>query len=122
MKVTIGFVATVCAIGLFACTKRQPQRPQQNSGAVGTSGQPSQGTAGTTEGTPGSPNATVSRLPAVTLSGQVLSGGAPVANSAVTLWAAGAGDPTQLGQARTGDDGRFTIAGGPIAPATRLCA
>jgi hypothetical protein len=54
----------------------------------------------------------VSRSPAVTLSGHVLSGGAPVANSAVTLWAAGAGDPAQLGQVRTGDDGRFTIGGG----------
>src|SRR5262245_30246729 len=100
MKVTILFVALVCAIGLFACTKSQQQQPQQNNGAVGTSGQPSQGTTGTTEVTPGSPGATASRLPAVTLSGQVLSGGAPVANSAVTLWAASAGEPAQLGQVR----------------------
>ena len=112
MRVTTCFVALVCAVALSACTKHQPQQSQQNSGPVGTSGQPLQATAGTTEGRPGSPGATVSRLSAVTLSGQVLSGGGPIANSAVTLWAAGAGDPAQLGQVRTGDDGRFTIAGG----------
>src|SRR5262245_15062811 len=49
-------------------------------------------------------------LGAVRLNGQVLSGGGPVANSTVTLWAATAGAPVQLGQARTGADGRFTIA------------
>src|SRR5271166_7119977 len=43
------------------------------------------------------------------LKGQVLGGGQPIANSTVTLWAAGAGAPTQLGQARTGVDGSFTI-------------
>jgi len=47
---------------------------------------------------------------AVSLNGQVLSGGGPIANSTVTLWAATAGAPAQLGQARTGADGRFTIA------------
>jgi hypothetical protein len=112
MRATICFVAVVCAIGLSACTKHEQQQHQPNSGAVGTSGQPSQGTTGTTEGTPGSAGATGSHSPAVTLSGQVLSGVAPVANSAVTLWAAGAGDPAQLGQVRSGDDGRFTIGGG----------
>jgi len=46
--------------------------------------------------------------------GQVLGGGAPVANSTVTLWAASAGAPKQLAQARTGADGRFTLnAGAP---------
>ena len=44
-----------------------------------------------------------------TLKGQVLGGGQPIANSTVTLWAASAGAPTQLGQARTGVDGSFTI-------------
>ena len=48
-------------------------------------------------------------LAAVSLNGQVLGGGGPVANSMVTLWAAAAGAPAQLGQARTGADGRFTI-------------
>src|SRR4030095_9482262 len=47
---------------------------------------------------------------AVSLNGQVLGGGSPIASSTVTLWAATAGAPAQLGQARTGADGRFTIA------------
>src|SRR5262245_23669640 len=116
MKFKISFIAFVCAIGLLACRKpeQQPQSTQQQpqGGTVGTTGQGSQGSAGTTSGTPGAPSATVSRLPAVTLNGQVLSGGRPIANSAVTLWSATAGDPAQLGQGRTGNDGRFTIAGG----------
>src|SRR5215468_11406185 len=52
----------------------------------------------------------MSALGAVSLKGEVLSGGGPVANSTVTLWAATAAAPAQLGQARTGADGRFTIA------------
>ena len=44
-----------------------------------------------------------------TLKGQVLGAGAPIANSTVTLFAAGAGAPRQLAQARTGADGRFTL-------------
>src|SRR5262245_6023141 len=51
----------------------------------------------------------VSASAALRLAGQVLGGGGPVANSTVTLWAATAGAPAQLGQARTGADGRFTI-------------
>src|SRR5258708_1115811 len=49
------------------------------------------------------------------LRGQVLGGGAPIANSTVTLWAASAGAPRQLGQTRTGADGRFALnaAGAP---------
>ena len=46
---------------------------------------------------------------AAALNGQVLGGGMPIANSTVTLWAATAGAPAQLGQTRTGVDGRFTI-------------
>jgi hypothetical protein len=46
---------------------------------------------------------------AAEIDGQVLGGGAPIARSTVTLWSAGAGAPTQLGQAQTGDDGRFTL-------------
>lgn len=49
------------------------------------------------------------------LHGQVLGGGAPIADSKVTLWAAGAGAVVQRGQARTGIDGRFMI-DGAIAP------
>jgi hypothetical protein len=44
-----------------------------------------------------------------TLRGKVLGGGQPIANATVTLWSAGAGAPTQLGQARTGADGSFTL-------------
>ncbi len=43
------------------------------------------------------------------LEGKVLGGGQPIANSTVTLWAAGDGAPQQLGQARTGSDGGFTL-------------
>jgi len=42
-----------------------------------------------------------------TLNGQVLGAGAPIANATVTLWAASAGAPVQLGQTRSGTDGRF---------------
>jgi hypothetical protein len=43
------------------------------------------------------------------LEGKVLGGGHPIANSTVTLWAAGEGAPQQQGQARTGADGSFTL-------------
>ena len=43
------------------------------------------------------------------LEGKVLGGGQPIANSTVTLWAAGVDAPQQLSQARTGPDGSFTI-------------
>ena len=46
---------------------------------------------------------------AAALNGQVLGGGAPIANSTVRLFAAGAGAPKQLAQARTGADGRFAL-------------
>jgi hypothetical protein len=54
---------------------------------------------------------TLSSVPAFAtdLKGQVLGGGQPIGNSTVTLWAAGAGVPAQLGQARTGADGSFTL-------------
>jgi len=52
----------------------------------------------------------MSAMAAVSLNGQVLGAGGPIANSTVTLWAATAGAPAQLAQARTGADGRFTIA------------
>ena len=44
-----------------------------------------------------------------TLNGQVLGAGAPIANATVTLWAASAGAPVQLGQTRSGTDGRFQL-------------
>jgi hypothetical protein len=43
------------------------------------------------------------------VTGQVLGGGGPVESSTVTLWAAAAGAPVQLGRAATGADGHFTI-------------
>ena len=42
---------------------------------------------------------------AIRIDGQVQAGGGPVANSIVTLWAASGGDPQQLAQAKTADDG-----------------
>jgi GAF domain-containing protein len=62
----------------------------------------------------GSLLAVMPALAAVSLNGQVLGGGAPVANSNVTLWAATASGPVQLGQARTGADGRFTISAAAV--------
>jgi hypothetical protein len=41
--------------------------------------------------------------------GKVLGAGEPIANSTVTLWAAAEGAPQQIGQTRTGADGRFTL-------------
>src|SRR6516164_9116304 len=46
---------------------------------------------------------------AVSIDGQVIIGGAPVAGSTVTLWEADANAPTQLAQARTGNDGGFRL-------------
>src|SRR5262249_35846878 len=45
----------------------------------------------------------------VLIEGQVQAGGGPLANSTVTLWAASAGEPRQLAQARTSNDGRFEL-------------
>src|SRR5262245_46845515 len=45
----------------------------------------------------------------VRIEGQVQAGGGPLANSTVTLWTASAGEPRQLGQARTDNDGRFEL-------------
>ena len=49
------------------------------------------------------------RAYAAAVSGQVLGAGAPIANSTVTVWAATAGDPKQLAQARSDADGRFSL-------------
>jgi hypothetical protein len=43
------------------------------------------------------------------LKGQVLSAGAPIANSTVTLWAASATAPAQLARTQTDADGRFEV-------------
>ena len=46
---------------------------------------------------------------AVRIDGQVQAGGGAVAGSTVTLWAGSAGEPKQLAQAKTADDGRFAL-------------
>ena len=46
-----------------------------------------------------------------TIKGQVMGGGAPIAQSTVTLWAASAGAPKQLAQTKTDKDGQFAIDG-----------
>src|SRR5215468_370896 len=43
----------------------------------------------------------------VRIEGQVQAGGGPLANSTMTLWATSAGEPRQLAQTRTNNDGRF---------------
>jgi hypothetical protein len=43
------------------------------------------------------------------LEGQVLGAGAPIANSTVTLWAAGVGAPSQLAQTQTSGDGQYQM-------------
>ncbi len=52
---------------------------------------------------------TIPAVAAVNLNGQVLGGGAPIANSTVTLWAASDGAPKELAQARTDADGHFAL-------------
>ena len=57
------------------------------------------------------------------IKGQVLGGGAPIAQSTVTLWAASAGAPKQLAQTRTDNDGRFEVrAVGPADSSLYLLA
>src|SRR5262245_22700485 len=46
---------------------------------------------------------------AAQIQGQVLGGGAPIVDSAVTLWSASGSAPRALSQAWTGADGRFVV-------------
>ena len=48
-------------------------------------------------------------ISAMRLQGQVQAGGAPVANSIVTLWSAGQGQPEQIAQTRTNERGEFAL-------------
>ena len=59
---------------------------------------------------------------AVHIEGQVQAGGGPLARSAVTLWAASAGEPKQLAQTRTRADGRFELHANENLPARYLIA
>jgi streptogramin lyase len=43
------------------------------------------------------------------IAGRVQGAGSPIAGSTVTLYAAGEGEPTQLAQGKSGEDGRFTL-------------
>src|ERR1700690_585778 len=43
------------------------------------------------------------------ISGQVLGGGAPIANSTVTLWEASANAPEKLAEGKTNQEGRFDL-------------
>ena len=46
-------------------------------------------------------------LAAESIKGQVLGGGEPISNSKVTLYAATAGEPKQLAQTKTDNQGQF---------------
>src|SRR5271154_5839134 len=46
---------------------------------------------------------------AVRMDGQVQAGSGAVTNSTVTLWAGSTGEPKQLAQAKTSDDGSFSL-------------
>ena len=48
---------------------------------------------------------------AADIKGQVMGGGAPIAQSTVTLWAAGSDAPRKLAQTKTDNEGRFEIRG-----------
>ncbi|MFZ1539736.1 MAG: hypothetical protein WAT23_20425 [Chromatiaceae bacterium] len=48
-------------------------------------------------------------LAAEVIKGEVLGGGAPIAEATVTLWAAGDGPPKELGRTRTDAEGRFDL-------------
>ena len=45
----------------------------------------------------------------VRIEGQVQAGGGPLASSTVTLWAASSGEPKQLAQSTSGNDGHFVL-------------
>ena len=61
-----------------------------------------------------------SRAFAADIKGQVMGGGAPIAQSTVTLWAASADAPKQLAQTKTDNEGRFEVstAGAPAHDAS----
>jgi Transthyretin-like family len=46
---------------------------------------------------------------AADIKGQVMGGGAPIAQSTVTLWAASSDAPKQLAETKTDSDGRFEV-------------
>jgi hypothetical protein len=59
---------------------------------------------------------------AVRIEGQFQAGGAPVANSTVTLWAGSTGEPRQPAQSKTAEDGSFALTADETpGPGARLC-
>ena len=61
---------------------------------------------------------------AADIKGQVMGGGAPIARSTVTLWAASSNAPKQLAQTKTDNEGRFEVstAGAPADSSLYLTA
>jgi hypothetical protein len=59
-------------------------------------------------------------LAAESIKGQVLGGGAPIANSKVTLYAATAGEPKQLAQTKTDNQGQFEVRVAGASPDSSL--
>src|SRR5271167_4085151 len=61
---------------------------------------------------------------AANIKGQVMGGGAPIAQSTVTLWAASSDVPKQLAQTKTNNEGRFEVstAGAPADSSLYLTA
>ena len=55
-----------------------------------------------------------------TVRGEVKGGGAPIAQSTVTLWQASEGAPEQLGQTKTDNEGRFEVGTGAARADTSL--
>ena len=55
---------------------------------------------------------------AADIKGQVMGGGAPIAQSTVTLWAASSGTPKQLAQTKTDANGSFSVRGAAAAEAS----
>ena len=94
-------VATLMLIGIQGCGGPQKSAPQSPSTTV-------QSPTPTGQVPSGAPIAKLTPVPGSVV-GLVLGGGAPIANSTVTLWAASTGEPKQMGQTKTSADGRFEL-------------
>ncbi len=88
-------------IGIQGCGGPQKSAPESPSTAVQTP-------TPTGQAPSGAPIPKLTPVPGSVV-GLVLGGGAPIANSTVTLWAASTGEPKQMGQTQTSADGRFEL-------------
>jgi hypothetical protein len=88
----------ICIQGCGGSQKSAPESPSTTVQSPTSTGQAPSG-------------APIPRLTPVpgSVVGLVLGGGAPIANSTVTLWAASAGEPKQVAQTQTSGDGRFEL-------------